>query len=308
MAAGDQPKGRNDYLDREKYRLDGYVILITGGSAGVGKEAARDLALRGAKIVMGNRNLEKSANVIAALRAEECEETLPEDRIVAKKLNLADLSSVRSFAEEIKKEYPVIDVLINNAGKMGGHRETTGDGFESQFQTNHLGHFLLTHLLIDCVLASKNKPKVLNLSSKAHENGIIDLDDMQSEKSYARRGFQTYCNTKLMNILFTKSLAQKYGDKLNTYAVHPGFVKTELGRYSTIASTIYFVASMFAKTEKSGALTTVYCCVSKKAAQESGLYYADSKVCQPIKRAEDMEMAQKLWDESCKLLNITWDP
>ena len=91
----------HNYLDREKFRLDGYIILITGGSAGVDKEADRDLALKGAKIVMGNRNPEKSANVIAAFRAEEGEETVPEDRIVAKKLKLADLSSARSFAEEI---------------------------------------------------------------------------------------------------------------------------------------------------------------------------------------------------------------
>ena len=169
------------------------------------KEAARDLALRGAKIVMGNRNLEKNANVIAALRAEEGEETLPEDRIVAKKLNLADLSSVRSFAEEIKKEYPVIDVLINNAGKMGGPREITVEGFESQIQTNHMGHFLLTHLLTDCVLASKNRPKIISLSSAAHKSGQIVLDDLQSEKSYARQGYQPYANTKIMNILFTKA-------------------------------------------------------------------------------------------------------
>ena len=153
-------EGKNDYLDREKYRLDGYVIVITGGSAGVGKEAARDLALRGAKVVMGNRDLEKSANVIAALRSEEGEDKLPEDRLLARHLDLCDLASVRAFAEEVKKDFPVIDILINNAGKMGGHREETDDGFESQFQTNHLGHFLLTHLLIDNILASERKPKV----------------------------------------------------------------------------------------------------------------------------------------------------
>ena len=153
-------EGKNDYLDREKYRLDGYVIVITGGSAGVGKEAARDLALRGAKMVMGNRDLEKSADVIGTLRSQEGEDKLPEDRILARHLDLCDLASVRAFAEEVKKEFPVIDILINNAGKMGGHREETDDGFESQFQTNHLGHFLLTHLLIDNILASERKPKV----------------------------------------------------------------------------------------------------------------------------------------------------
>ena len=150
-------------------------------------------------------------------------------------LNLADLSTVRSFVDDVSKQFPAIDILINNAGKMGGSRQVTKDGFESQFQTNHLGHFLLTHLLIDKLVASKNKPRLINLSSSGHEAGRIDLEDLNSEKSYRVDGFGPYADTKLMNILFTKSLAEKYAGKLNTYAVHPGVVQTELGRYSGVS-------------------------------------------------------------------------
>ena len=306
--AGAETEKKDAYLDREAYPVAGRIILITGASAGVGKEAARDLALRGATIVMGNRDLEKSNRVIQALREEEGNDKLPEGRIVVKRLDLADLESVRTFAEEIKREYPVIDVLINNAGKMAGPRIVTKDGFESQFQTNHLGHFLLTHLLIDNIISSSNKPRIINLSSKAHESAKANfLEDLQCKKSYPSQGFGAYCNTKLMNVLFTKSLAAKYAGKVNTYAVHPGFVKTELDRSSKISQCVYMLTGFFAKTEKQGALTTIYCTVSGKTSEETGLYYADSAVKEPTKIAKDPELAQKLWDASCELLNIKWE-
>ena len=308
MTSNAADEGKNDFLDRNKYRLDGYVVIITGGSAGIGKETARELALRGAEVLMANRDLEKSASVIAALKAEEGTEALPEGRISVKQLNLADLSSVRSFADEVKRKYAAIDILINNAGKMGGERIVTKDGYESQFQTNHLGHFLLTHLLMEKLLVSKHKPKVINLSSRAHESGRINLDDLQCEASYPANGFGAYANSKLMNVLFTKALAEKYAGKVNAYAVHPGVVKTELGRYSSLANAFYCICGCFAKDEDQGALTTVYCAVSAKAEQETGLYYADCKVCDSSKASRDMEMAQKLWEKSCQLLNITWNP
>ena len=308
MIADEVVEAKNAYLDREKYNLKDRIVLITGSSAGCGKETARDLALRGATIIMANRDLEKTNRVIATLREQEGAENLPEERFVVKKLDLCDLDNVKQFAEEVKNEYPVIDILINNAGKMGGPRQVTQDGFESQFQTNHLGHFLLTHLLIDNIVNSTNKPKVINLSSSAHTNGKATfIDDLHSQNSYTQQGFGTYCNTKLMNILFTKSLAAKYAGRLNAYAVHPGFVNSELGRSSKLAGWIYFFTGFMGKTERQGALTTIYCAVSKKAEEETGSYYADSKVKEPSATAHDPELGQKLWERSCELLNIEWD-
>ena len=297
----------DSYLDRSKYPLTDQVVVITGASAGVGKETARDLALRGATIVMGNRDLDKSGRVIAALREEEGADKLPEDRFVVKKLDLSDLASVKSFAEQVKKEYPIIDILVNNAGKMGGERVVTKDGYESQFQTNHLSHFLLTHLLIDNLLQSKNKPKVLNLSSRAHMQGKANfLDDLQCERSYPNQGFGAYSNSKLMNVLFTKSLAEKFDGRLNSYAIHPGVVKTELGRSSAIAGFFYSCVGFLMKTERQGAYTSIYCATSPQAATESGLYYADSKPTNPSKISRDPVLAQKLWEKSCELLQIQW--
>ena len=301
-------EAKDAYLNRESYRLDGRIIIITGSSAGCGKETARDLALRGATIIMANRDLEKTNRVIATLREQEGADNLPEERFVVKKLDLCDLENVKQFAEEVKKEYPVIDILINNAGKMGGPRQVTKDGFESQFQTNHLSHFLLTYLLIDNLLKSPNKPRVINLSSMAHDSGKASfIDDLQCEKSYPSQGFGAYCNTKLMNILFTKSLAEKYSGKITAYAVHPGFVKSELARSSKFAQCFYCCAGFMAKTERQGALTTIYCAVSHKAGDETGLYYADSKAKQPSKNARNMELAENLWKASCDLLKIKWE-
>ena len=305
---GDVKEKRNAYLNREAYSLRGRIIIITGASAGVGKEAARDLALRGATIVMGNRNLEKSYRVIQALREEEGREMLPDDRFVVKRLDLSDLDSVREFAEEVKKDYPVIDVLINNAGKMAGKRMVTKDGYESQFQINHLGHFLLTFLLIENILESENKPRIINVSSKAHKHASDNfINDLQSEKRYGWKGIVTYSNTKLMNIWFTKVMARKYEGRITTYAVHPGCVKTDLKQNSLTCKLIYCGTWCCSKSVRKGAYTTIYCTVSAKAGQQTGLYYSGSKVTKPMFMAEDEELAQRLWIESCRMLNINWD-
>ena len=309
MADAPVHEAKNAYLDRETYHLNGRIVLITGASAGCGKETARDLALRGATIIMANRNLEKSRSVIDTFREEEGYDKLPEERFVVKRLDLADLESVKQFAEEVKKEFPVIDILINNAGMYDNVRQVTKDGYEAIFQTNHLGHFLLTYLLIENLLRSPNSPRIINVSSLGHKLASEKfLDDLQSE-AYKWDGFLSYCNTKLMNVLFTKKLAQMYLGKIRTYALHPGAVRTEIDRDSKLVQRIAKCMGFFGllKTEKEGALTTIYCAVSRKAGQETGLYYADSCVKEPSKVAKNMDLREQLWKVSCELLDIQWD-
>ena len=301
----------DDYKDREKFRLDGRIVLVTGSSAGIGKETARDLALRGATIIMANRNIEKTEQVIAKLCEEEGgPEKLPKERFVVRKLDLSELESVRKFANEIKKEFPVIDILVNNAGQGDLFRkevDQTVDGFERTFQVNHLSHFLLTYLLIDNVLASPNKPRIINVSSWGHTFYPMDFEDLDCQKNFT--GYRVYCVSKLANVLFTKSLARKYEGKLTTYTLHPGTVTTEIFRHSNILKGGVSLIKPFIKTEHDGALTTIYCAVSPQAGEENGLYYENSKVGKPSERAHDVTSQDKLWQMSCEMANIEdWSP
>ena len=229
-------------MDREKFRLDGYIVLITGSSSGIGKETARDLALRGATIIMANRDLKKSERVVAQLRLEEGEDKLPEDRFKIRRLDLVDFESVRAFAKTVCKEFPVIDILINNAGYAyyGGTQQFTKDGFEITFQTNHLGHFLLTSLIINNVLASERGPKIINISSVAHAGAEMDWNDLNGCNNYG--GFKAYAQSKLANVLFTKQLNELYRGRLNTYAVHPGLIATDIVRNDSF---LYFGVKWF---------------------------------------------------------------
>lgn len=282
-------------------RLDGKTVIITGANTGIGKETTRDLAKRGARIIMACRDLEK---------AERAHKEIMEDsgnqNIVIKKLNLSDTKSIREFAEVISNEERALHILINNAGIMMCPYSKTADGFEMQFGVNHLGHFLLTFLLID--LLKKSAPsRIINLSSMAHSWGTITLDDINSERNYHSR--RAYGQSKLANILFTHSLAKKLKDTgVTAYAVHPGIVRTELKRHMNLGLLIMWkVVRPFTKTPVQGAQTTIYCAVQPELETESGGYYSNCRPSRCTRAARDDEMAEKLWELSCKMLGILWD-
>ncbi|XP_050954369.1 retinol dehydrogenase 12 [Labeo rohita] len=282
-------------------RLDDKTVIITGANTGIGKETARDLAKRGARVIMACRDLEK---------AEEARKELMEDsgnqNIVANKLDLSDTKSIRAFAELINREEKQVNILINNAGIMMCPYSKTADGFEMQFGVNHLGHFLLTYLLLD--LLKKSAPsRIVNVASVAHTWGSIHLDDINSEKGYSPR--RAYGQSKLANILCTRSLAKKLqGSGVTVYSLHPGVVQSELFRnLSKPVQIAVKVFSPFTKTTIQGAQTTIYCAVEPKLDNESGGYYSDCAPAQCSREALDDEMAQKLWELSCQMLGITWD-
>ncbi|XP_051969284.1 retinol dehydrogenase 12-like isoform X1 [Xyrauchen texanus] len=282
-------------------RLDDKTVIITGANTGIGKETARDLAKRGARVIMACRDLEK---------AEEARKELMEDsgnqNIVINKLDLSDTKSIRAFAELINKEEKKVNILINNAGIMMCPFSKTADGFEMQFGVNHLGHFLLTYLLLD-ILKKSAPARIINVASVAHTWGSICLDDINSEKSYSPR--RAYGQSKLANILCTHSLAKRLqGTGVTVYSLHPGVVQSELFRnLSKPVQIAVKVFRPFTKTTVQGAQTTIYCAVESELDKESGGYYSDCATARCSREASDDEMAQKLWELSCQMLGITWD-
>lgn len=282
-------------------RLDGKTVVITGANTGIGKETAIDLATRGARVIMACRDMEKGQ---AALK--EVVESSANENVACMKLDLSDTKSIREFADNINKGEEKLNILLNNAGVMVCPYGKTADGFEMQIGVNHMGHFLLTYLLLD--LIKKSAPaRIINVSSMAHQFGSINLEDINSEKSYDKRG--AYGQSKLANVLFTRSLAKRLeGTGVTTYSLHPGVVQTDLWRHLSGPQQVVMKAvSPFTKNSTQGAQTSIYCAVEPSLENESGGYYSD---CAPAKcsaKGKDDDLAQRLWELSCQMLSITWE-
>ena len=209
---------------RSKARLDGKTVIITGANTGIGLETAVDLAKRNARVILACRSVERGEKAAVEVRKRSSN-----DNVVFRQLDLASLESVRKFASKILEEEPRVDILINNAGVMAlPQRYLTVDGFEMQFGTNHLGHFLLTYLLLDRIKEAPSA-RIVNVSSGAYRGGKIDFDNLNSEKTYSQ--WIAYGNSKLANIVFTRSLAKHLeGTHVTANALHPGVINTELTR------------------------------------------------------------------------------
>jgi len=286
-------------------RLDSKVVVITGANTGIGKETARELSHRGAEIVMACRDIQKAEEAAKEISAET------KNKVTTLKLDLASLSSIRNAAKELINRQPKIHILINNAGVMVCPKWQTEDGFEMQLGVNHLGHFLWTLLLLDTIKQSA-PARIINLSSVAHEGGHINFDDIMMDKNYDAT--RAYCRSKLANILFTKELAKRLdGTGVTTYAVHPGVVQTELGRHlgestnRVIHDSFHFFGRFFFKTAEMGAQTSVYCATEESITDKSGSYFSDCAVKVPNSRAEDMDVAERLWKLSEKLVNHNYN-
>lgn len=229
--------------------LTGKNIIVTGANSGIGFEAARAVAGRGATVVMACRNIEKSADAYEKVRRES-----PGDRVELMRLDLADLSSVREFAGEAREKFPRIDILVNNAGIMVPPYGRTIDGFELQIGTNHMGHFLLTGLLMENIVAAPGS-RVVTVTSIAHFGGRINFEDINSETGYRRMG--AYRQSKLANLLFAYELDRrlKVKDKETiSVAVHPGVTSTSLFK---IPSWLESVKEALLMSAAKGALPTL---------------------------------------------------
>ena len=202
-------------------------MIITGANTGIGKITAIDMAKRQARVIMACRSVERGERAV-----EEVHKASGSTNVVFRQLDLASLTSVRRFSEHVLKEEPRIDILINNAGIMACPYWKTEDGFEMQFGVNHLGHFLLTNLLLDRLKAAP-AARIVNVSSVAYAfSKGIKFDDINSEKSYTP--WSAYNHSKLANILFTRSLGKRLrGTNVIANCLHPGGISTDLQRHAT---------------------------------------------------------------------------
>ncbi|XP_067845381.1 retinol dehydrogenase 13-like isoform X3 [Heptranchias perlo] len=256
---------------------------------------------------MACRDIDKCETAAREIRGE----TLSH-HVYARHLNLASLKSIREFAKKITEEEENIDVLINNAGIMRCPHWKTQDGFEMQLGVNHLGHFLLTNLLLEKLKNSGNG-RIINVSSLAHIVGQIDFNDLNWEKKkYDTKA--AYCQSKLANVLFTKELAKRlHGSGVTVNAVHPGVTNTELGRHtgmhkSKFSSTVLGPFFLFlVKSPSLGAQASVYLAVAEELEGVSGKYFDVIKQKDPAPQALEDETARRLWEMSAKLVGLEND-
>lgn len=281
--------------------------IVTGANSGIGYEAARALAQKGATVVMACRNLEK-----ANPAADQIRQTNPTGTVVVMQLDLGDLGSVRGFAAAFQDRYDRLDLLINNAGIMAPPLGRTAQGFESQFGVNHLGHFALTGLLLNLVLRTPQS-RVVTVSSMVHRFGRIDFDDLQWEKKrYSPNS--AYGQSKLANLLFTYELQRKLssaGKGTLAVAAHPGWTATNLQQHSSMTG---FFNRFLAQEQPMGALPTLMAAAAPTV--KGGDYFGPSglmemqgypKKVQSNARSHDQQAAARLWDISEKLTNVRYE-
>ena len=287
-------------------RLHGKTVIVTGANTGIGKETVLDLAGRGARVIMACRNLKEAGKAM-----KEIVEKTGNINIVVKHLDLSALKSVQSFAEDIKSNESRLDILINNAGVFNLPKLTkTEDGFETTMAANHLGHFLLTNLLLD--LLKKSAPsRIVVVSSRRHRewsNGPttgFNFENMNGEIFFD--GIAAYGQSKLANILFTRELAKRLkGTGVTVNSLHPGVIATDILRHFPTWQKLALSAKLRCngKTVKEGAQTQIYLAVSEEVEGMTGLYFADCKEEEPSKYAQDDVTAKKLWEISAKLVKI----
>jgi len=276
-------------------------VLITGGNSGIGLETAVALASRGARVTIAARNRQRgeAALDIIRRRAGGAEVGLLD-------LDLASLASVRAAAAAYLAGGRPLHVLINNAGVCLSKRQTTEDGFEATFQVNHLGHFLLTQLLLE--RAKKSAPaRIINLASKAYSlagRHGIDFDDLQSERHY--RGLRTYGRSKLMNIYFTQELARRLaGTGITANCLHPGMVATRFARDGDMTGLEGFLTGMIlacALRPAQGARTPIHLAASPELSGVTGCFFQNCRESGLNPIAKRGDMAQELWEISSRLV------
>ncbi|XP_028931562.1 retinol dehydrogenase 12-like [Ornithorhynchus anatinus] len=285
---------------RSTVRLHGKVAVITGANTGIGKETARDLARRGARVIIACRDVLKGESAAGEIRAETGNR-----QVLVRKLDLADTKSIRAFADRFLAEEKQLHILINNAGVMMCPYSKTADGFEMHLGVNHLGHFLLTHLLLGRLKESA-PARVVNVSSLAHIIGKIRFHDLQGEKYY-NHGL-AYCHSKLANILFTRELARRLqGTGVTTYSVHPGTVRSELIRHSLLMKLSWRLFSFFIRTPREGAQTSLHCALAEGLESLNGEHFSECSLAWVSTQGRNETTARRLWNVSCELLGIQWE-
>lgn len=300
---------------RDLPKLEGRVVVVTGANSGIGFEAARALVAAGAHVVLACRNRALGESALATLSAEGAPGS-----VEFAQLDLADLSSVRSFAAGFLEGHSRLDVLVNNAGVMALPRRQTADGFEMQLGTNHLGHFALTGLLLERMLATPTS-RVVTVSSLAHRFGAIRFDDLQGARSY--HPWLAYGQSKLANLLFAYELDRRLraaGASARSVACHPGYANTNLQmgaarmKGARVRERLWrLVNGSVAQSTAMGALPTLFAATAPNV--EGGDFVGPGGLFElwgyPVRvtsnrRSRQAELAERLWSESERLTGVNY--
>jgi len=269
------------------------IVMVTGANSGMGLATTIELARRGAYVIMVCRSAERGELARITAMKESGSQNI--ELMIA---DLGDLDSIRRFAVEYKSRYQVLDVLINNAGVVSLKRQLTSDGFEMNIGINHLGHFLLTNLLLDRLMVA-DQGRIVNVSSGAYKVGKIHVDDPSLKKGYnVAKG---YAQSKLANILFTKQLAVKLkGSRVTVNCLHPGAVLTNLGvdRKTGFGKRVYLLLRPFFLSAEQGSQSAIYLATAPEISEVSGEYFYRQQIQKLSLRANNMNDAQWLWQWS----------
>jgi len=282
----------------------GKVAIVTGSNTGIGFHMARALASKGAMVIMACRDPEKAGVAMRRIRDE-----FPDSEVSTSELDLADLSSVRSFSEVFSSDAERLDILINNAGVMIPPKSRTKDGFELQFGTNHLGHFALTGLLMP-ILEKTEGSRVVTVSSIAHKPGVIDFEDLHGDrKRYNKWGF--YSQSKIANLAFSLEFSRRLersGSGVTAIASHPGYSATDLQRHSMFWRFLNLIVAIPAKR---GAEATLYAATEDDALDHP--YWGPTGIIEMRgwtgkarinAKARDEETGRRLWEVSESLTGV----
>lgn len=284
---------------KSKKSMKNKTVIITGANCGLGKATAIELAKRGARVILACRDREKAQKALIDIRSKSKNGVLK-----VLELDLSSFESIEKFSEEFLISEERLDVLINNAGIFQCPFLKTKEGFEMQFGVNHLGHFYLTKLLLE-KLKQSAPSRIVIVSSALYKRGEIDLENLNSEKSYNKSA--AYKNSKMANVLFSRELAKRLkGTGVSVYAVSPGMVWTNLGRHINITwwkmILLAPIAWLYIRTPYQGCQTIIHCAVSEEVDNESGLYYRNCEKEDIVPVARDDTLARKLWDVSEELI------
>lgn len=270
------------------------LVLLAGATRGIGRAAAIELAAAGAEVALVGRDAGRVGEVAREARAAGGGGAVHE--------HVADLTlmaEVRGLAEEVRSQYERIDVLANNAGALFASRQLTAEGLERTLALNHLAPFLLTNLLRDRLAGGR----VVTTASDAHKSGRLDLDDLQSERSYA--AMRVYGTSKLCNVLFTRELARR-APELHANCFHPGVVRTGFGKNEGgIWKLLTTLGGPFFRSPERGARSLVWLALSPEGGELDGEYVEDERAVAPSAAARDEELARGLWERSAQLVGLS---
>ncbi|KAL2095371.1 hypothetical protein ACEWY4_010090 [Coilia grayii] len=286
-------------------QLHGKTVIVTGSNSGIGKHTALDLARRGARVILACRDQQRAEAAVTDIKQRS-----ESNEVVYMHLDLAKLSSVRSFAENFLKREARLDILINNAGiAIDGKTE---DGFGMIFGVNHLGHFLLTLLLLDR-LKQCGPSRIVNVSSMGHRAASIDFNCLSTHRDLAVgysgwNVFAVYCQSKLCNVLFTHELAKRLqGTNVTCYSLHPGVIGTDIARHGgALWRRLWLLmGTLFFADVASGAQTTLYCALQEGIEPLSGRYFSRCSEEEVGPKAKDDAAAKKLWELSERFCGLS---